>query len=106
MCTGTSITLHQLRLCDEQPGLDVGIVGMAGEPVPGGQLVIRVTQALRETGLVVAMLTGKDVHAVGAFHHHRSIGHPIVKLGGGRTSNPFPDKWNPNRPAEKQVDWD
>src|SRR6266487_1424029 len=66
---------------DEQPGFDIGIVGIAGKPILSGQLVVRVAQCFGETGLVVAMLAGKDVHSIRADHLHWSTCYPIVIIG-------------------------
>ncbi len=81
-----NIDLHirtLVRICvgHQDPGFDIGIVGIASEPVFGGQLVIGEAKRLREAGLVVAMFTGKDLRPIGALHHHRSIRNPIVVLG-------------------------
>jgi hypothetical protein len=75
------ILIDLIWIRNEQPGLDVGVVGIAREPILRGQLVVGKAQALREAGLGVAVLTRNDVHPVGALHQHRSIRYPIIELG-------------------------
>src|SRR5690349_15469221 len=78
--------IDRVGVADHQVGRHVDII-IVGEPVLGGQLVVRKSHQLIECTVEVRPLAREDVDTIGALDLHRSSGNTITRHYGPTRRN-------------------